>query len=291
MERLNIPKDDPYGKLSQKSRERLLSELRNLESKLDRFYFYGDNYVFLRNDRLTETDDHKQLRYHEGSVYRGIGRSVHSKGPRGYSHLLLRIRTTDEDFDHQLIAELQKRGIGVSEYESAKDLHSITVTLEKGESGGYYEIAAQGVPTFSVDKVKDTVDRIGKVFLQAKELVQKKGADSERLAKEMCSGTPNLPVLLYSESGSQEVADAIRNLASAYVSNLGVLDRPLISLFEAGELADSALFGEPVHAELRECVRRQVGSVFREHGGHLTVIEFSRVFHRICDAMGIPPVD
>jgi len=230
--------------------------------------------------------DDKVLLYHEGEVYPGIGRSVHRQNRQGNNFIVLRIRTTDETPDLQLIAEMQEHGIDVMTDESKKqDYNGVTVSLEKDEEGSYYQITAQGVRDSNLGKVRTAMERVGKTLLQAKELVQNKDKDSEELARKLCSGKLNLQVLLYDESHSTEVAQSIRGLAARYLSNPGILDKPLISLFEAGDLADSAFFTDKPDA-LRECVRRQVGAAIQ--GTSLTVMDFSKVFHRICDAMGIP---
>jgi|GEM_PF-4148031 len=291
----NMPRNNPYDKLGQSSIEMMLRELLAHKSKMEPFHFFEEESPFLRGYRLQrgylhrEQNEDRSVKYHEGDVYPGIGRSTHNQSRLGYSYLALRIRTTDDASDLSLITGLRKCGIDVETQElSDRGYGTVSVALKGDEDGRYYEISAQGVSKYDIDEAKETMDRVGKVFLQAKELVQKKGRDSEELAKELRSSPPNLPVMLYGYSDSNEVAEAIRGLAAAYVSQPGILNRPLISLFEAGELADSALGAEQVHGELRECVRRQVGWVFQ--GGNLTAMDFSRIFHRICDAMGIPPI-
>jgi hypothetical protein len=169
------------------------------------------------------------------------------------------------------------------------DQWGVTVSLKRCNEGSYYEIVAQGVPDHDLDKTKCTMDRVGKVLLQAKELAQKRGTDSEELAKELCSN-PIIPIRFSTDgSASPELAEAIRNLAARYVSQPGILNKPLISLFEAGELADAWLGMEHFCDVIREIVRQEVGWIFQQKGSQLTAMDFSRVFHRICDAMGIPP--
>ena len=226
--------------------------------------------------------------FREGWVYHGTGRGVQVTNGAGYSHFILRIRTTDDKFDDQLVAELRKRGVRVEKDSPTYDHRNFTVELRGSGDRRFYEITSPSVPEPCVFVTTITMDLIGKVYLQAKELAQKKGADSEGLATELFTGRLNQKVQNYDDSHPEEVETAIRKMARDYVANPGMLNKPLVSFLEAGYLADSAVGAEAVHGSLRECVRRQVWLEFK--GASLTVMDFSRIFHRICDAMGIPPI-
>jgi len=229
----------------------------------------------------------ESLPYHNGMFYHGIERGAHTRYSGGYSDLTLRIRTSDESIDFGLIGELQKRGVEVEVYDSKAGCGNITVNLTGRGNERYYEITTSGVSNYMVDKVKRKIDRVGKVFLQAKELVQKRGDDSESLGAELYSGPPNQWFAFYTCEGSKSINGEVRKLADRYIAQPGLLDKPLISLFEVGDLADCALGTGPFMDNIRENVRTQVWWQFQSRGGHLTIMEFAKIFHRICDAMGI----
>jgi hypothetical protein len=127
-----------------------------------------------------------EIAYHgTENIYAGSRRTLCTVSEQGYGCVMLRIRTTDKEPDKQLL----KRLTGLLSFRRESDTTQLNSTIKlheyKGEKS--YHISIGKIPVEDLKKAMEAVDRVGKILLEEKEMVQCPGDDSKRLLSELSS--------------------------------------------------------------------------------------------------------